>query len=143
MDPPDDSSPRKETIGASRCHTGVDGAKNVPLGPSRFLGTRILLCLLGAAILAPGCSDAPPGSADALPAPQESSACYSGPVSEERVQELMIANSDHGEAIEVTRSGDIVWRFRNPHVNSEGYRSTIVRIKRYPIDWIQPLLKKP
>ncbi len=53
----------------------------------------------------------------------------------------LIANSDHGEAFEVTREGEIVWHFRNPRTDSEGHRSTIVRIKRYPLEWIEPLLE--
>ena len=53
----------------------------------------------------------------------------------------LIANSDHGEAIEVTPEGDVVWHFFNPGIDSEGHRATIVRIKRYPTNWIEPLLK--
>ncbi|MGH0032851.1 MAG: arylsulfotransferase family protein [Myxococcota bacterium] len=44
----------------------------------------------------------------------------------------LIANSDAGEAFEVTPEGDVVWRWRNPNADENGRRATIVRIKRYP-----------
>ena len=43
----------------------------------------------------------------------------------------LIANSDRGEAFEVTREGEVVWRFLNPNSNRRGQRATIVRTKRY------------
>ena len=54
----------------------------------------------------------------------------------------LFANSDHGEAFEVTPDGETVWHFKNPNTNKEGKRSTIVRIKCYPAEWVDALLKK-
>ena len=55
----------------------------------------------------------------------------------------LIANSDHGEAFEVTPDGTLAWHFKNPNTNDEGKRSTIVRIKRYPKEWVERLLDAP
>ena len=52
----------------------------------------------------------------------------------------LIANSDNGDAFEVTRSGDLVWHYVNPRADDKGRRATIVRIKRYPKAFIEPLL---
>lgn len=54
----------------------------------------------------------------------------------------LIANSDSGEAFEVTREGVVVWRFICPHKNEQGSRATLNRIKRYERDFIEPRLKK-
>lgn len=54
----------------------------------------------------------------------------------------LIANSDNGEAFEVTREGQIVWRFISPFRDEGGERGTIVRIKRYEPAFIEPLLTK-
>ena len=43
----------------------------------------------------------------------------------------LIANSDSGEAFEVTPEGELVWKFLNPHADARGRRATIVRMKRY------------
>lgn len=51
----------------------------------------------------------------------------------------LIANSDNGEAFEVTREGEIVWRFICSYKNDEGQRATIVRIKRYERGFIDSL----
>lgn len=53
----------------------------------------------------------------------------------------LIANSDHGEAFEVTPDGRQVWRFLNPQLTAEGKRRLIVRMIRYPPEWIDPLLE--
>ncbi|MFP6661188.1 MAG: arylsulfotransferase family protein [Myxococcota bacterium] len=55
----------------------------------------------------------------------------------------LVADSDHGVAFEVTPAGETVWHFRNPHRDEEGHRATIVRIKRYPTEWVKKLLGKP
>ena len=52
----------------------------------------------------------------------------------------LIANSDSGEAFEVTPEGEIVWRFVCPYQNEQGQRATISRIKRYERDFIESLL---
>ena len=54
----------------------------------------------------------------------------------------LIANSDNGEAFEVTRDGEVVWRFICPHKNEQGQRATLNRIMRYERDFIEPLLEK-
>jgi hypothetical protein len=54
----------------------------------------------------------------------------------------LIANSDRGEAFEVTREGEIVWRFLNPNADEEGNRATIVRIHRYPETFIHGLMSR-
>jgi hypothetical protein len=54
----------------------------------------------------------------------------------------LISNSDRGEAFEVTREGEIVWRFLNPNANAQGKRATIVRIHRYPEELVQGLMRE-
>lgn len=54
----------------------------------------------------------------------------------------LIANSDNGEAFEVTRDGDVVWRFVSPFRDEGGERGTIVRIKRYEPAFVERFLKK-
>ncbi len=53
----------------------------------------------------------------------------------------LVANSDSGEAFEVTPAGETVWRFLNPNVNGAGNRATIVRIKHFPKAYFQGLLE--
>jgi Arylsulfotransferase (ASST) len=55
----------------------------------------------------------------------------------------LVANSDSGEAFEVTPKGDVVWRFLNPNSDEAGHRATIVRIKRYPQSFVAALLEPP
>ena len=52
----------------------------------------------------------------------------------------LVANSDSGEAFEVTTEGDVVWRWHNPNTNQDGRRATIVRIKRYPAAMVDAFL---
>jgi hypothetical protein len=54
----------------------------------------------------------------------------------------LITNSDHGTALEVTPSGDVVWRYNYPERNDRGRRETIVRTKRYPPEFVEKLLKR-
>ncbi len=54
----------------------------------------------------------------------------------------LIANSDNGEAFEVTRAGEVVWQFICPHKNEQGQRATINRVMRYDREFIEPLLQK-
>ncbi len=54
----------------------------------------------------------------------------------------LIANSAKGEAFEVTSDGEVVWRYLNPNAGKEGRRVSIVRIKRYPSELIDGLLKR-
>ena len=55
----------------------------------------------------------------------------------------LIANSDSGQAFEVTRAGEKVWEFFCPHRDPKAQRGTIVRIKRYERDFIDKLLAGP
>jgi hypothetical protein len=41
----------------------------------------------------------------------------------------------------VTPAGEIVWRFLNPNTDEAGRRATIVRIHRYPVEFIERLLE--
>lgn len=50
----------------------------------------------------------------------------------------LIADSDNGRAFEVTRTGDLVWEFHNPHLverNGRNHRSPLW-IRRYPQAWL-------
>ena len=51
----------------------------------------------------------------------------------------LVANSNSGEAFEVTRDGDVVWRYLSPHLNAQGRRATI-RIARYEASFVEALL---
>jgi hypothetical protein len=52
----------------------------------------------------------------------------------------LIADSHAGEAFEVTREGEIVWRYLTPHKNDQGQRAAIVRMKRYDASLVEPLV---
>lgn len=52
----------------------------------------------------------------------------------------LLADSNNGEAREVTPEGEIVWRFYNPRYDSDGHRGALVRMKHYPAEVIEPLL---
>jgi len=52
----------------------------------------------------------------------------------------LVANSDSGEAFEITSGGEIVWRFLNPNADERGRRATIVRIHRYAPEFIHELI---
>ncbi|MFQ5807001.1 MAG: arylsulfotransferase family protein [Phycisphaerae bacterium] len=54
----------------------------------------------------------------------------------------LIANSDNGEIFEVTREGDVVWRYLCAERNEAGQRATIVRAKRFESAFIEELLLK-
>lgn len=53
-----------------------------------------------------------------------------------------MANSKLGESFEVKPNGEIVRRFLSPETDSEGHRATIVRIKRYPVDFVEALMSR-
>ncbi len=44
----------------------------------------------------------------------------------------LITESDTGYVFEVTTDGEVVWEFANPDVDSEGVRSALWRMKRFP-----------
>jgi hypothetical protein len=52
----------------------------------------------------------------------------------------LIAESDRGHAFEVTPAGDVVWDFWNPNRDESGRPATLVRMVRYPAEWVEPLL---
>lgn len=43
----------------------------------------------------------------------------------------LITESDSGYVFEVTMDGEIVWEYANPHIDTEGVRSVIWRMKRF------------
>jgi len=51
----------------------------------------------------------------------------------------LIANSDHGEIFEVTREGDVVWRYLCAERNEAGHRATIVRARRFENTFVKKL----
>lgn len=52
----------------------------------------------------------------------------------------LIAESDDGHAFEVTSDGQIVWEFMSPHLNKEGQRAAIVRMKRYELAYVREIM---
>ena len=52
---------------------------------------------------------------------------------------VLLSNSSAGEAIEVTRGGEIVWHFLSPHLNEDGKRAAL-RIRRYPREFVDGIL---
>jgi len=54
----------------------------------------------------------------------------------------LLANSNSGQAMEVTPEGEIVWEFWNPQVGKNGHRIPIIRMKRFEIDVIEKFLSK-
>ncbi len=54
----------------------------------------------------------------------------------------LIANSDSGHAFEVTPSGELVWEFLNPHLDSDRHRATIIRMNRYETAFVNDLLTR-
>ena len=53
---------------------------------------------------------------------------------------VLVADSERGVAFEVTREGEIVWRFVSPEVNEEGRRGAI-RIRRYEPEYVGRILE--
>ncbi len=51
----------------------------------------------------------------------------------------LLAESDRGHAIEVTPEGEVVWEFICPHRAGEGQRAAIVRMKRFPRNYIETI----
>ncbi len=54
----------------------------------------------------------------------------------------LITDSNHGRAFEVTRAGEIVWDFLNPHLSSDNKRPGMRRVERYLPDHVDPLLAR-
>jgi len=53
----------------------------------------------------------------------------------------LIAESDKGQAFEVTPEGEIVWKFLSPPKRKKGKRETIIRMKRYPLQLINEIIE--
>ncbi len=51
---------------------------------------------------------------------------------------VLVGNSNSGEAFEVTRSGEVVWRYLNPNTDTRGNRA-VLRIKRYPKEAVEAI----
>jgi hypothetical protein len=47
----------------------------------------------------------------------------------------LVVISGEGHAREVTRKGDIVWEYWNPHFSKNGGRIGLTRMRRYPVDY--------
>jgi hypothetical protein len=52
---------------------------------------------------------------------------------------LLVSNTNVGEAFELTRGKEIVWRFLNPSRRNEHERA-VLRMLRYPVEQVAPLL---
>jgi hypothetical protein len=49
---------------------------------------------------------------------------------------VLITESTKGRVFEVTREGEIVWKFWNPDQTDDGVRRQIYRMQRYESDWL-------
>jgi hypothetical protein len=54
---------------------------------------------------------------------------------------VLVGNSNSGEAFEITRAGEVVWRYLNPHVDADGARG-VIRIERYDPGRIERYLRR-
>lgn len=54
---------------------------------------------------------------------------------------VLVGNSNSGEAFEVERGGGLVWRYLNPRTDSAGARS-VVRVERYAAEFVEHLLAR-
>ncbi|RKY17620.1 MAG: hypothetical protein DRQ55_15345 [Planctomycetota bacterium] len=52
---------------------------------------------------------------------------------------VLVSNSSEGEAFELTRDGELAWRWLSPHFNRDGRRGSI-RMRRYEPAFIEPIL---
>jgi hypothetical protein len=55
--------------------------------------------------------------------------------------DVLVGNSNSGEAFEVDREGRIVWRFLNPLRDENGARG-VIRVERYEAAFVEPLLAR-
>lgn len=53
----------------------------------------------------------------------------------------LLVNCDKGHAMEVTPDERIVWEFRNPRRNPAGDRGVIAKMRRYPGEYVDAILK--
>ncbi len=75
------------------------------------------------------------------PRPQDFFSVSRGSVQRLPNGNTLITDSDHGATFEVTPGGETVWRFLCRERNAKGQRATIVRMKRYPVEFVEPLMK--
>ena len=54
--------------------------------------------------------------------------------------DVLVGSSNSGEAFEITRAGQVVWRYLNPFVDAQGARG-VIRIQRYEPAFIERFLK--
>ncbi len=54
----------------------------------------------------------------------------------------LIAESDRGRAFEVTPEGEVVWSWINPDRDERGRVTTVVRMKRLPLEYVEPHLSR-
>jgi len=54
---------------------------------------------------------------------------------------VLVGNSNSGEAFELDHAGTVVWRFLNPLRDAEGARG-VIRVERYEPAFIEPLLAR-
>ena len=55
--------------------------------------------------------------------------------------DVLVGNSNSGEAFEITRAGEIVWRYLNPFVDERGARG-VIRVERYEPAFVAPFLTR-
>lgn len=53
----------------------------------------------------------------------------------------LLGESDRGHALEITRSGEVVWDWWNPNRDAEGRPATIIRMERYAPDFVARILR--
>lgn len=51
----------------------------------------------------------------------------------------LLAESDRGRALEVTPAGEPVWKFVCPHKMADGQRAAIVRMRRFPREFVETI----
>jgi len=54
--------------------------------------------------------------------------------------DVLVGNSNSGEAFEITRAGKIVWRYLNPLRDEKGARG-VIRAERYEVERLRPFLE--
>ncbi|MEM9290134.1 MAG: arylsulfotransferase family protein [Acidobacteriota bacterium] len=55
----------------------------------------------------------------------------------------LMAESDAGRALEVTRDGEIAWEYFSPYLDERDRRATIVRMRRHPPELVDALRTAP
>lgn len=55
----------------------------------------------------------------------------------------LVTDTDSGRVFEVTREGEIVWEFVNPHSTSEGNIASVFEMRRLPNSYFERFLEEP